>query len=151
VTDFIARYQYGISSGLKNPVTNRELIGNKPVTDRFSFCNGLYLTSVTNNSCDVHLRSPLPEVRIGNWHCGGQPRGRLGTLMGNGCQTTTVTDVGACNGRLRARNKCCVTYLRFSHTGRVCIQFIFAGFVGLATKPTQLEDLAWRRWDSGAS
>jgi hypothetical protein len=91
-----------ISNRLKQPVTNRALISNglyKPVTDRFNFCNQIYLTSIRTNSCDGHLRSLLPEVNIGNGHCGGQQRGHPGALMGNGCQTTTVTDVGACNGR----------------------------------------------------
>jgi hypothetical protein len=91
-----------ISNGLKQPVTDRPLIGNglyKPVTDRFNICNRLYLTSVTKNLCNARLRSPLPEVHIGNGHCGGQPRGRPGALIGNGRQTTTVTDVGGCNGR----------------------------------------------------
>jgi hypothetical protein len=90
-----------ISNGLKQPITDRALIGNglyKPVTDRFNICNRLYLTSVTKNLCNGRLRSPLPEVHIGNRRCGGQPRGRLGALIGNGCQTTTVTDVGGCNG-----------------------------------------------------
>jgi hypothetical protein len=61
-------------------------------------CNGLYLTSVTKDSFNGHLRRPLPEVHIGNGSCGGQPRGRPGTLICNGRQVTTVTDVGACNG-----------------------------------------------------
>jgi hypothetical protein len=56
VTDFIARYQYGvISNGLKQPITDRELISNglyELVADRFNLCNGLYLTSVTKNSCN---------------------------------------------------------------------------------------------------
>jgi hypothetical protein len=47
----------------------------------------------------VRLSSPLHEVHIGNGRCGGQPPGRTGTLIGNGRQTTTVTDVGRCNGR----------------------------------------------------
>jgi hypothetical protein len=46
VTDFIARYQYRvINNRLKQPVTDRALIGNgiyKPVTDRFNICNGLF-------------------------------------------------------------------------------------------------------------
>jgi hypothetical protein len=46
LTDFIGRYQYRvISSGLKQPVTDRALISNglyKPVTDRFNICNGLF-------------------------------------------------------------------------------------------------------------
>jgi hypothetical protein len=90
-----------IGNGLKQPVTNRALIGNglyKPVTDRFNICNGLYLTFVTKNLCNGRLRSPLPEVHIGNGRCGGQPRGRPGVLIGNEHQTTTVTDVGGCNG-----------------------------------------------------
>jgi hypothetical protein len=89
-----------ISNGLKQPVTDRAFIGNglyNPVTNRFNICNELYLTSI--NSCNGHLRSPLPEVHIGNGHYGGQPRGRPGALMGNERQTTTVTDVGGCNGR----------------------------------------------------
>jgi hypothetical protein len=91
-----------ISNGLQQPVTDRLLIGNglyKPVTDRFNISSRLHLMSVTKNSCNGCLRSLLPEVHIGNGHCGGQPRGRPGTLMGNGHQTTTVTDVGGCNGR----------------------------------------------------
>jgi hypothetical protein len=55
--------------------------------------------SVTKNSCNGRLRSPLPEVHIGNGSCGGQPRGRPGALISNGHQTTTVIDVGGCNGR----------------------------------------------------
>jgi hypothetical protein len=34
-----------MSNGLKQLVTDRELIGNelyKPITDRFNICNGLY-------------------------------------------------------------------------------------------------------------
>jgi hypothetical protein len=65
-----------IRNGLKQPVTDRALIGNglyKLVTDRFNFCNRLYLTSVTQNSCNGRLRSPLPEVHIGNGRCGGPP------------------------------------------------------------------------------
>jgi hypothetical protein len=91
-----------ISNGLKQPVTDRALISNGLywfVTDRFNLCNGLYLTSVTKNSCNGRLRSPLPEVHIGNGRCGGQPRGHPGALIGNECQTITVTDVGGCNGR----------------------------------------------------
>jgi hypothetical protein len=41
----------------------------------------------------------LPEVYIGNECCGGQPGGRPGVPIGNGRQTTTVADVGGCNGR----------------------------------------------------
>jgi hypothetical protein len=64
VTEFIARYQYGvISNGLK-----------QPVTDRFNLCNELYLTSVTKNSFNGRLRRPLPKVHNGNGRCGGQPR-----------------------------------------------------------------------------
>jgi hypothetical protein len=77
------------------------MIGNrlyKPVTDRFNICNGLYLTSVTKNLCNRRLTSPLPEVHILNGRCGGQPRGRPGMLLGNGHQTTTVTDLGGYNG-----------------------------------------------------
>jgi hypothetical protein len=102
VTDFIARYQYGvISNGLKQPVTDRVLISNglyKFVTDRFHLCNGLYLTFVTENSCNGRLRRPLPEVHICNGRCGGQPRGRPVALICNERQVTTITDVGACNG-----------------------------------------------------
>jgi hypothetical protein len=76
-----------ISNGLK-----------QPVTDGFNFYNGLNLTSVTTNSCNGRLRSPLPEVHISNGRSGGNPRGRPAALMGNGRQTTTITDVGACNG-----------------------------------------------------
>jgi hypothetical protein len=87
ITDFIACYQYGaISNGLKQPVTDRVLISN-----------GLYLMSVTKNSCNEHLRSPLPEVHIGNERCGVQPRGRPCALIGNRRQTTTITYVGRCN------------------------------------------------------
>jgi hypothetical protein len=89
-----------ISNGLKQPVTDRAVIGNglyKPVTDRFDFCNGLDFTSVTTNSCKRRLTSPLPEVHIGNGRCGGQLQGWPATLC-NGCQTTTVIDVGVCNG-----------------------------------------------------
>jgi hypothetical protein len=57
------------------------------------------LTFVTKNLCNGCLRSPLPEVHIGNGRCGGQPRGRPDALIGNGRQTTTVTDVGGCYGR----------------------------------------------------
>jgi hypothetical protein len=91
-----------ISNGLKQPVTDRVLISNglyKPVTDRFNICNGFSLTSVTKNLCNRHLRSPLPEVHIGNERCGGQPPSRPGALIGNERQTTTVTDVGGCNRR----------------------------------------------------
>jgi hypothetical protein len=91
-----------ISNGLKQPVTDRALIGNglyEPVTDMFNICNRSYLTSVTKNLCNGCLISPLPEVHIGNGRCGGQPRGRPGALIGNGRQTTTVTDVGRCNRR----------------------------------------------------
>jgi hypothetical protein len=56
VTEFIARYQYGvISNGLKQPITDRALISNglyELVTDRFNLCNGLYLMYVTKNSCN---------------------------------------------------------------------------------------------------
>jgi hypothetical protein len=71
----------------------------KPVTDRFNICKGLSLTSITKNLCNESLRSPLPEVHIGNGRCVGQPRGRPGMLKGNGRRTTTITDVGGCNGR----------------------------------------------------
>jgi hypothetical protein len=90
-----------INNGLKQPVTNRVLIGNGlygPVIDRFNCCNELDLMCVTTNSCNGCLRSPLPEVHIGNGHSGGKPRGRPAALMGKGRQTTTVTDVCACNG-----------------------------------------------------
>jgi hypothetical protein len=58
-----------ISNGHKEPVTDRALISNgfyEPATDRFNLCNALILTSVTKNSLNVHLRSPLPEDHIGN-------------------------------------------------------------------------------------
>jgi hypothetical protein len=46
VMDFIARYQYRvISNGLKQPVTDRALIGNglyKSIIDRFNICNELF-------------------------------------------------------------------------------------------------------------
>jgi hypothetical protein len=54
--------------------------------------------SITKNSCNGHLRRPLPELHIGNGHCGDQPRGLPNALIGNERQTTTVTDVGGCNG-----------------------------------------------------
>jgi hypothetical protein len=57
------------------------------------------LTFVTNNFCNGRLRSLLPEVHIGNGHCGGQPRGCPGALVGNRRQTTTVIDVSGCNRR----------------------------------------------------
>jgi hypothetical protein len=102
VTEFIACYQYRvISNVLKQPVTDRALISNglyELVTDRFNLCNGLYLTYVTKNSCNGRLRRSLPEVHIGNWCCGGQPRGEPAALIYNGCQVTTVINVGACNG-----------------------------------------------------
>jgi hypothetical protein len=91
-----------ISNELKGPVTDRALIGNElynVVTNIFNCCDGLNLTSVTTNSCNERLRSPLPEVHISNRHSGGQPQGRPAALMGNRRQTTTVTDVGACKGR----------------------------------------------------
>jgi hypothetical protein len=87
---------------LKQPLNDRTLIVNglyKHVTDKFNVCNELSLTSVTKNLCNGRLRSPLPEVHIGNGHCGGQPRGRPGALMCNGRQTTAVTDVSGYNGR----------------------------------------------------
>jgi hypothetical protein len=90
-----------ISNELKQTVTVSTLIGNglyKPITDMFNICNGLYLTSVTKNLCNGCLRSLLPEVHIGNGRCGGQPRGRPTALIGNGRETTTVTDLGPCNG-----------------------------------------------------
>jgi hypothetical protein len=89
-----------ISDGLKQPITDRALIGNRLhelVTDRFNLCNGLDLTSVTKNSCNGRLRRPLPEVHIGNGCCGGQPRGRPAALICNGRQVPTVTDVGSFN------------------------------------------------------
>jgi hypothetical protein len=91
-----------ISNRLKHLVIDRVLIGNgvyKPVTDRFNIFKGLYLTSVTKNSCNRRLRSLLPEVHIGNGRCGGQHRGRPGALMGNGRQTTIVIYVGGRSGR----------------------------------------------------
>jgi hypothetical protein len=90
-----------ISNRLKQAVTDRELIGNglyNLVIDSFNICNRLYLKSVTQKLCNRRLRSPLPEVHIGNRCCGGQPRGHPGTLIGNRRQTTTVTRVGGCNG-----------------------------------------------------
>jgi hypothetical protein len=81
-------------------VTDRPLIGNglyKPITTRFNICNRLSLTSVTKNSCNGRIISPLPKVHIGNERCGGHPRCRPGALMGNGRQTKTVTDVVGCN------------------------------------------------------
>jgi hypothetical protein len=89
-----------ISNGLKLPVTDWAFISNrlyKHVTDRFNICNGLSLTFVTKNLCNGRLRSLLPEIHISNEHCGGQPRGHPGALIGNGRQTTTVTVVGGCN------------------------------------------------------
>jgi hypothetical protein len=100
--NFISRYQYGvISNRLKQPVTDRTLIGNRlyeAVTDRFNCCNGLDLTSDITNSCNRHLRSLLPEVHIGNGHSGGQFRCQPAALMCNERKTTTITDLGACNG-----------------------------------------------------
>jgi hypothetical protein len=90
-----------ISNRLKQPITGRALIGNKlykPITDRFNICNELYLTSVTKNLCNGRLRIILPEVHIGNGRCGGQPWGLPSALIGNRRQTTSVTDVGGCNG-----------------------------------------------------
>jgi hypothetical protein len=63
------------------------LIGNglyKPVTDRFNICNGLFLTFVTKNLCNGRLIRPLPEVHIGNGHCGGKPRVVLARLLVTG-------------------------------------------------------------------
>jgi hypothetical protein len=54
--------------------------------------------SITKNSYNGHLRRPLPELHIGNGRCGGQPRGLPNVLIGNERQTTTVRDVGGCNG-----------------------------------------------------
>jgi hypothetical protein len=103
VTDFIAFINTTvISNELKQPVTDRALIGNglyELVTDRFNFYNGLNLKSVTTNSCNGRLRGPLPEVHIGNGRSGGKPRGRPAALMGNRRQKTTVKDVGV-------RNRC---------------------------------------------
>jgi hypothetical protein len=91
-----------ISNGLKPPVTDRALIGNglyKPVTDRFNICNGLHLTSITKNSCNGRLRSPLSEVHIGNGRFGGQPRVVLARLWVTGAKQqplqmwVVVTDV----------------------------------------------------------
>jgi hypothetical protein len=90
-----------IGNGLKQPVTVRSLRGNgvyEPITDRFNLCNRPDLTSVTKNSCNGHLRRPLPKVHIVNGHCGGQPRGRPAALMSKERKTTTVTEVGASNG-----------------------------------------------------
>jgi hypothetical protein len=90
-----------IYNGFKQLVTDRALISNglyELVTDWFNLCNGLDLTSVTNNSCNGCLRRPLPEVHIGNGWFGGQPRGQPAALICNWRQITTVTDVGACNG-----------------------------------------------------
>jgi hypothetical protein len=42
--------------------------------------------SVTKNSCNGLLRSPLPEVHIGNGHCGGQPRVGLPCLWVTGAK-----------------------------------------------------------------
>jgi hypothetical protein len=53
--------------------------------------------SVKKNSCNGCLRSPLPEVLIGNGHCGGEVRVEPAALMGNGRQTTIVAYVGPCN------------------------------------------------------
>jgi hypothetical protein len=90
-----------MSNGLKQPVTDRELISNRLyelVTDRFNLCNGLYLTSVTKNSCNGCLIRLLPEVHMGKGRCEGQTRGRSFMLICYGRQVTTVTYVGACNG-----------------------------------------------------
>jgi hypothetical protein len=90
-----------ISNRLKLPVSDRALINNGLyglVTYRFNLFNGLYLMSVTKDSCNGHLRRLLPEVHIVNGRCGGQARGRPAVLICNGRQVTTVTDVDACNG-----------------------------------------------------
>jgi hypothetical protein len=84
-----------IINELKEPITDRALISNgfyEPITDRFNFCNRLSLMYVTKNSCNVHSRSPLLEILIGNGRCGGKPRGQPTALMGNGHQTTTFTE-----------------------------------------------------------
>jgi hypothetical protein len=63
VTDFLTRYQNDSRNRLKQPFTDRTLIGNglyEPVTNRFNICNGLNLTSITTNSCNCHLRSMRP-------------------------------------------------------------------------------------------
>ena len=73
--------QIVISNGLK-----------EPVTDRFYFRNRRMLTSVTKKTCNGRLRSPLPEVLIGNGRCGGEVGVEPAALMRNGRQTTTVTD-----------------------------------------------------------
>jgi hypothetical protein len=89
-----------INNRLKQLVSDRVLISNglyEPVIDRFNFCNRLNLTFITTKSCNRHLRSLLPEVHIGNGHSRGKPQGRHAALMGNRRQTTTVTDVDACN------------------------------------------------------
>jgi hypothetical protein len=90
-----------IRNGHKQPIIDRALISiglYELVIDRFNLCKGLYLTSVTKDSCNGRLRRLLPEVHIGNGRCGGQPRGRPTALACNGRQVTTVTDVGAYNG-----------------------------------------------------
>jgi hypothetical protein len=71
----------------------------KHVNDRFNIFNGLPLTSITKNLCNGRLRSLLSEVHISIGRRGGQPPGRPRVLIGNGRQTTTVTDMGGCNGR----------------------------------------------------
>jgi hypothetical protein len=53
--------------------------------------------SVTKNTCNKRLRSPLPEVLIGNGCCGGEVGVESAALMGNGSKTTTFTDVGPYN------------------------------------------------------
>jgi hypothetical protein len=103
VTNFKAGYNtVVISNGLKETITDRALIGNgfrSPLPIGLTFViNGHTLMSVTTNSCNGRLRSQLSEVLICNGRCGGKPRGGSAVLMGNGRQTTTVTDVGACNG-----------------------------------------------------
>jgi hypothetical protein len=56
-----------------------------------------HLTSGTKNTCNWRLRSPLPDILIGNGRCGGEVGVELAALMGNGRQTKTVTDGGPCN------------------------------------------------------
>jgi hypothetical protein len=54
--------------------------------------------SVTKNTCNRHLTSPLSEVLIGNGCCGGEVGVEPAVLMGNGCQIIIVTYGGPCNG-----------------------------------------------------
>jgi hypothetical protein len=64
-----------ISNGLKQPVTDRALIGNgftSPLTIGLTFVMGSFNTRY-KEFFNRRLRSPLPEVHIVHRSCGGQP------------------------------------------------------------------------------